>query len=36
MDVDNAEGQEEKVDPAVQAVAGKQNKIRRWLHLSPV
>lgn len=35
MDVDNAEGKEEKVDPAVQAVAGKQNNIPRWLHLSP-
>lgn len=35
MDVDSAEGKEEKVDPAVQAVAGKQNKILRWLHISP-
>lgn len=33
MDIDNAEGKEEKVDPAVQAVAGKQKKrIQRWMH----
>lgn len=28
MDVDSAEDKEEKVDPAVQAVAGEHNKIQ--------